>query len=118
MLVERADDNPFFAEQHLLFLREKGLLTVSPGGRQPAGGADAVPLDVRTVFVARIDRPVSYTHLDVYKRQHEHRDAVHTAVPQAGQGDDVARSQGLVAGVDAEGRQQAAGAAAGDRDVA
>lgn len=58
LLVGRAEGNPFFAQQILLFLRETGLLTASPGGLAPAGGAtaDAVPLDVRAVLVARIDR--------------------------------------------------------------
>ncbi len=56
LLVERAEGNPFFAEQLLFYLRENGLLTASPAGLAPAGGADAVPLDVRAVLVARIDR--------------------------------------------------------------
>lgn len=58
LLGERAEGNPFFAEQLLFYLRERGLLTASPGGLAPAGGAvaDAVPLDVRAVLVARIDR--------------------------------------------------------------
>lgn len=56
LLAERAEGNPFFAGQLLLFLRENGLLAASPQGLAPAGGADAVPLDVRSVLVARIDR--------------------------------------------------------------
>jgi predicted ATPase/class 3 adenylate cyclase len=58
LLVARAEGNPFFAEQILLYLREQGLIELRDGawhlaGTQPAA---ALPTDVRVVLVARLDR--------------------------------------------------------------
>ena len=59
LLMARAEGNPFFAEQILLYLQEQGLLANTPTGWRltddvPTGGA--VPDDVQTVLVARLDR--------------------------------------------------------------
>lgn len=59
LLVERAEGNPFFAEQILLYLQEQALIVRNghgwqlKNGRQPNG---TLPADVRSVLVARLDR--------------------------------------------------------------
>ncbi|MBN2146168.1 MAG: tetratricopeptide repeat protein [Anaerolineales bacterium] len=60
LLVERAEGNPFFAEQILLYLREGGVVKETEGvwclTRKRA--QDPLPTDVRLVFTARLDRLV------------------------------------------------------------
>lgn len=56
-LAERADGNPFFVEQLLLYLREQGLLAEGDDGYVMLSDADVlVPTDVRAALVARLDR--------------------------------------------------------------
>ena len=54
----RADGNPFFAEQVLLYLKEESQLTVGDSGWTFVDEAVETPLpaDLRTVLVARLDR--------------------------------------------------------------
>ncbi|KAA3664766.1 MAG: hypothetical protein DWQ04_04030 [Chloroflexi bacterium] len=54
----RADGNPFFAEQMLLYLKEESQLTVGESGWTFVDEAIETPLpaDLRTVLVARLDR--------------------------------------------------------------
>jgi predicted ATPase len=58
LLADRAEGNPFFAEQVLRYLQEEGLLEASPLGWQVRGGGaqSTLPADVRAVLVARLDR--------------------------------------------------------------
>jgi len=58
LLADRAEGNPFFAEQILLYLQEGGRIERADGqwrlvGDQPAS---ALPSDVRAIFTARLDR--------------------------------------------------------------
>ena len=61
-LAERADGNPFFAEQILLYLREQGLLEAGAQGWQLLGDSGSMTAnavlsgDVRAVLTARLDR--------------------------------------------------------------
>lgn len=58
LLVERAEGNPFFAEQILLFLREQGTLQKQNEHWQLAetGATGAtLPTDVRLIFTSRLD---------------------------------------------------------------
>ncbi|MBN1889186.1 MAG: AAA family ATPase, partial [Thermoflexales bacterium] len=58
LLAERAEGNPFFAEQILLYLRERGGIEVADGTWRLTGDrpASALPSDVRAIFTARLDR--------------------------------------------------------------
>jgi predicted ATPase/class 3 adenylate cyclase len=57
LLAERADGNPFFAEQILRYLREEGALSESNSGWTLAQErATLLPRDVHAVLVARLDR--------------------------------------------------------------
>ncbi len=57
LLVERADGNPFFAEQILDYLREQNLIEFIAGEwRLQSLKMDALPTDVSTILVARLDR--------------------------------------------------------------
>ncbi len=59
LLVERAEGNPFFAEQILLYLQEQGSLIRQADGRvgvMTALPETALPTDVRTLLIARLDR--------------------------------------------------------------
>ena len=59
LLQDRADGNPFFTEQILLYLQEQALLETGPAGLRPipqARPAAALPADVRPILVARLDR--------------------------------------------------------------
>jgi predicted ATPase len=58
LLDERAEGNPFFAEQILRYLSENNLLTLSEDGTYAASGQarESLPIDVRAVMVARLDR--------------------------------------------------------------
>ena len=60
LLDERAEGNPFFAEQILLYLREQGGLAAQAGRWQLASqpgsaGGTLLPADVRLVFTSRLD---------------------------------------------------------------
>jgi predicted ATPase/class 3 adenylate cyclase len=56
LLVERAEGNPYFAEQLLLFLQEHDLLAASPSGLAPTNVAAILPGNVRALLTARLDR--------------------------------------------------------------
>ncbi|MGE5222378.1 MAG: tetratricopeptide repeat protein, partial [Omnitrophica WOR_2 bacterium] len=57
LLEERAEGNPFFAEQILRYLREENLLTYRDNGWTVAlSRASTLPTDVQAVLVARLDR--------------------------------------------------------------
>ena len=57
LLEERAEGNPFFAEQMLRFLGEHGLLSESSGRWElKASERTQVPADVQAVLIARLDR--------------------------------------------------------------
>lgn len=59
LLAARAEGNPFFAEQILLYWQEQGLLARNGHGwelLQSMAGDGALPADVRQVLVARLDR--------------------------------------------------------------
>jgi tetratricopeptide (TPR) repeat protein len=54
-LADRTAGNPFFVEQVLLHLRERGQLTAAGGGLALAVGGRSVPPSVGAVVVARLD---------------------------------------------------------------
>ena len=58
LLDERADGNPFFAEQILRYLSEQGALILDANGKYFATdeAQTSLPTDVRAVLVARLDR--------------------------------------------------------------
>ncbi len=58
LLVERAESNPFFTEQILLYLGEQGWLACQDGIWSLATGKGETPLpeEVRAIFIARLDR--------------------------------------------------------------
>jgi predicted ATPase/class 3 adenylate cyclase len=58
LLMERAQGNPFFAEQIVRYLQEQRLLEQGAGGWRTVGPGSQSPLpaDVRAVLVARLDR--------------------------------------------------------------
>ncbi|MEM7118834.1 MAG: tetratricopeptide repeat protein [Chloroflexota bacterium] len=59
LLTERAEGNPFFAEQLLLYLQEQDLLVVDQDGwrlAHHAEQANLIPTDVQAVLIARLDR--------------------------------------------------------------
>ncbi len=56
LLVERSDGNPFFAEQILRYLKEEGLLYQDEDGWKVMEQQAPLPMDVRAVLVARLDR--------------------------------------------------------------
>lgn len=56
LLSERAGGNPFFAEQLLLYLQEHGLLRYDKVWDVVATETILLPLDVRSLLVARLDR--------------------------------------------------------------
>ncbi|MBA3470365.1 MAG: tetratricopeptide repeat protein [Herpetosiphonaceae bacterium] len=56
LLVERAEGNPYFAEQLLLYLHEHDLLVAGSGGLAPASVAAILPGNVRSLLTARLDR--------------------------------------------------------------
>jgi len=58
LLIERAECNPFFGEQILLYLREQGAIALQKGEWRLVRGSreSSLPADVRTIFVARLDR--------------------------------------------------------------
>ena len=59
LLAERADGNPFFADQILLYLRDESLLDLTVAGWEPrikALNASPLPINVRAIFIARLDR--------------------------------------------------------------
>lgn len=56
ILKERADGNPFFAEQLVLYLKEEGVLRPSPAGLTAGIDGTVLPLGVQAVVVARLDR--------------------------------------------------------------
>lgn len=59
LLMTRAEGNPFFAEQMLLYLQERGLLVDGKAGwqlKEDTDGESALPEDVQAVLVARLDR--------------------------------------------------------------
>lgn len=69
LLVERAEGNPFFAEQILRYLQEQDLLRLVEGKWElVVKQGIALPTDVRAVMVARLDRLT-----------HEVKDVVQTA---------------------------------------
>ena len=57
-IVDRAAGNPFFAEELVRALIERGALTGAPGAYRPSPGAQQVPLPetVQSLLVSRIDR--------------------------------------------------------------
>jgi class 3 adenylate cyclase/tetratricopeptide (TPR) repeat protein len=66
LLIERAEGNPFFGEQILLYLREQGAIARRNGQWHLVADAvtSSLPADVRTLFVARLDEldhPVTET---------------------------------------------------------
>jgi hypothetical protein len=57
LLAERAEGNPFFAEQILRYLGEEELLVESPGEWDlRASDRPLLPVDVQAVLIARLDR--------------------------------------------------------------
>ena len=56
LLDERAEGNPFFVEQLVLYLREQNLLAKGFQGLEPVTAGVLLPNDVRSVLSARIDR--------------------------------------------------------------
>lgn len=52
LLVERAEGNPFFAEQIVLYLEEQGMQV----GEKPLALETILPRDVHTLLIARLDR--------------------------------------------------------------
>ena len=58
LLDMRADGNPFFAEQILLFLKDSDAVAEVDGIWRLVKGRDEAPLpaDIRTIFTARLDR--------------------------------------------------------------
>ncbi len=64
LVNERAEGNPFFAEQILRYLREQDLLELNPSGEwiiKPTGKSSVLPADISAMLVARLDqlaRPV------------------------------------------------------------
>jgi predicted ATPase/class 3 adenylate cyclase len=57
VLVERAEGNPFFVEQVLLYLQENDLLeSIEAPAAHPAETTLYIPTDVRAVLTARLDR--------------------------------------------------------------
>ena len=59
LLMQRAEGNPFFAEQILLYLQEQGMLISDEQGWRLIDGTSsdrALPDDVQAVLVARLDR--------------------------------------------------------------
>lgn len=59
LLRQRAEGNPFFAEQMLLYLQEQGTLTREPDGTvglHTPMPETALPADVRALLIARLDR--------------------------------------------------------------
>jgi predicted ATPase/class 3 adenylate cyclase len=55
-LAARADGNPFFVEQMLLYLQEQGALALTAQGVTAPAIATALPADVQTLLIARLDR--------------------------------------------------------------
>jgi len=57
LLVKRAESNPFFAEQILLYLREQNKLTFQNGVWSLVNSSHAalLPAEVRNIFIARLD---------------------------------------------------------------
>ena len=57
LIVDRAEGNPFFAEQILRYLQESDVLAVGPDGWQvEREQRKPLPADVRSVLIARLDR--------------------------------------------------------------
>ena len=56
LLVNRAEGNPYFAEQLLLFLQEHRLLVPTATGLAPHHADAALPGNVRALLTARLDR--------------------------------------------------------------
>jgi tetratricopeptide (TPR) repeat protein len=57
LIVDRAEGNPFFAEQILRYLQESDLLVVGPDGWQvESEQRKPLPADVSSVLIARLDR--------------------------------------------------------------
>ncbi|MCA9922129.1 MAG: tetratricopeptide repeat protein, partial [Anaerolineales bacterium] len=57
-IMQRANGNPFFAEQIVLYLKEQARITQSPSGWTLLNSKMDAPLpaDLRTILVARLDR--------------------------------------------------------------
>ncbi len=66
LLTDRAEGNPFFVEQILLYLRERALLKRNGQGWEPivdGSAATDLPTNIRTVMVSRLDRlPAKVKH--------------------------------------------------------
>lgn len=56
MLQARAEGNPFFVEQMLLYLREQGGLVKTAVGYDLGSDIAALPTDVQAILIARLDR--------------------------------------------------------------
>lgn len=58
LLEERADGNPFFAEQILHYLQEESLLRRGENGWDmiETRGESTLPMDIKTVLISRLDR--------------------------------------------------------------
>jgi predicted ATPase/class 3 adenylate cyclase len=58
LVHERADGNPFFAEQIIRFLRDENLLELSVSGwvMKKSWKSMALPVDISTMLIARIDQ--------------------------------------------------------------
>jgi class 3 adenylate cyclase/tetratricopeptide (TPR) repeat protein len=56
LLVERAEGNPFFAEQILQYLQEQELLLLEEGEWHLKAIEETLPSDVLSILVARLDR--------------------------------------------------------------
>ncbi len=59
LVNERAEGNPFFAEQILRYLQEQDLLELSPSGEwllKPTGRSSVLPADISAMLVARLDQ--------------------------------------------------------------
>lgn len=56
LIQQRAEGNPFFAEQTLHYLRDQGLLALEEGYWQISqAGMDELPVDVNALLVSRLD---------------------------------------------------------------
>ncbi|MCB8946285.1 MAG: tetratricopeptide repeat protein [Ardenticatenaceae bacterium] len=64
LLVERAEGNPFFSEQLLLYMRENGFLWRNGAWNVTASQTILLPVDVRSLLVSRLDKlPVAVRRL-------------------------------------------------------
>lgn len=56
LVMKRTDGNPFFAEQMLLYARDRGLLIRAGDAIDLKGSDELMPADTRALLIARLDR--------------------------------------------------------------